>query len=406
MKYVSSSQTERLGVQIVGLLFEKCGCIFREQSIVDCGIDAQIEIVNDNYASGKLIALQIKSGGSWFKEKMKDGYVFRGDREHLDYWLSHSLPVVIVLCDTDKGTAYWQAISKYTVVYTGKGWKVIVPFQQQINVGMNSDLRRLVNQVEIIPDYTITKISDISHGAAKRYSARVVLSKEHSQSELIKIISSLTKEIRVCEYHRSSLTRVAWRNKPADVVWLFFYPTSQDERNNNYLCKSEWINSELEETFRPFPQNGQDIGDGVNVEWNAMYLSTAKYNHKNEIPKESFVQFVEESLAQSVMLFSALERKFIQFSDSEISFDDLCRFINANKSKSHDIYQGGLSIGLSSYECKEVSIKFQNMIAHLDNIFMLLGYPNEKTTIFNIRAQAKYFSEAVDALKYELNKIA
>ncbi len=406
MKYTRSSQTDRIGVQTVGLLFERCGYIFREQPIVDCGIDAQVELVDDNQASGKLIALQIKSGASWFKETTKDGYVFRGEMEHLEYWLNHSLPVVIVLCDIDNNIAYWQSITKHTISYTGKAWKVIVPFQQEVNVGMNNDLRRLANLVEIIPDYTVTKTSDNSHGGAKRYSVKVTLSKEHSQAELLTIIRTLTEETKMCEYHRSDRTRDAWKNKPADVVWLFIYPTPQDERNNNYLCKSEWIDPDLEEHFRPCSQNGQDIGDGVNVEWNSMYLTTAKYNHQNEISKETFVQFVDETAAKSSRLFAELEQVFKLYTDKDVSFQELCQFIETNQPIAHEIYEKGVFIGLSSYECKDASIKFQSMIAHLDNMFMLLGHPNENNTIFNLKNQAQYFVEAFNGLKYELNKIA
>ncbi|MGY3854393.1 DUF4365 domain-containing protein [Aeromonas aquatilis] len=405
MKYSRSSQTDRIGVQTTGLLFERCGYIFREQPIVDCGIDAHVELVDENLASGRLIALQIKSGASWFKETTKDGYVYRGEMEHLEYWLNHSLPVLIVLCDIDNNIAYWQAITKHTISYTGKAWKVIIPFQQEVNAGMNNDLRRLAKLVEIIPDYTINKISDNSLGGAKRYSARVTLSKEHSQAELLTIIRTLNEEIKMCEYHRSEHTRFAWKNKPADVVWLFIYPTPQDERNNNYLCKSEWIDRDLEEKFRPSSQNGQEIGDGVNVVWNSMYLTTAEYNHKNEMPKETFIQFVNDALIKSSHLFAELEHVFKLYSGTDVLFQELCQFIETNKSIANDIYEKGVSIGLSSYECKEASTKFQSMIAHLDNIFMLPEYPNEQNAIFNIKNQAQYFSEAFEGLKYELNKI-
>ncbi|XAG09910.1 DUF4365 domain-containing protein (plasmid) [Vibrio metschnikovii] len=392
MKYTRSSQTDRIGVQTVGSLFARCGYIFREQPIVDCGIDAQVELVDDNnQASGEIIALQIKSGASWFKETTKGGYVFRGEIEHLEYWLNHSLPVVIVLCDIDNNIAYWQSITKHTVKRTGKAWKVIVPFQQEVNVGMNNDLRRLAKLVEIIPDYTVTKTSDNSHGGAKRYTVRVTLSKEHSQAELLTIIRILTEETKMCEYHRSDRTRDAWKNKPADVVWLFIYPTSQDERHNNYLCKSEWIDPDLEEHFRPCSQNGQDIGDGVNVEWNSMYLTIAKHNHQNEISKGTFIQFVDEIMAKSSRLCAEFEQVIKLYTDNDdVSFQELCQFIETNKPVAHEIYEKGASIGLSSYECKEASIKFQSMIAHLDNMFILPEHPNENATIFNLKNQAQY----------------
>ncbi|MHB8064874.1 MAG: DUF4365 domain-containing protein [Ruminiclostridium sp.] len=62
--------TERIGVShVASIVHEKMGWIFREQPIADYGIDAQIEIANHECPTGKLIALQIKSGESYFNGK-------------------------------------------------------------------------------------------------------------------------------------------------------------------------------------------------------------------------------------------------------------------------------------------------------------------------------------------------
>lgn len=53
---------DRIGVNATAKIISQIGLIFREQPTDDYGIDAQIEIIDNNYASGKLIAVQIKSG--------------------------------------------------------------------------------------------------------------------------------------------------------------------------------------------------------------------------------------------------------------------------------------------------------------------------------------------------------
>ena len=67
MNVDQKSQTDRIGVSVVQLQISKLGWTFREQPVSDYGIDAHIELVKDNKATGQLIALQIKSGKSWFK---------------------------------------------------------------------------------------------------------------------------------------------------------------------------------------------------------------------------------------------------------------------------------------------------------------------------------------------------
>jgi len=113
------NSTERIGVNAVESIVLDFGWIFREQPIVDLGIDAHIEL------DGKLIALQIKTGASHFKEK-SNSYVYFGKTAHLEYWISHSLPVLLVGHIPNK-TTIWQIIEESTIIRTDKGWKVEIP---------------------------------------------------------------------------------------------------------------------------------------------------------------------------------------------------------------------------------------------------------------------------------------
>ncbi len=130
MKY---NVEERIGVNSVAKIFtEKLKWIFREQPINDFGIDAFVEITRGNLnlkdytPTGELIAVQIKSGKSFFREEKGDHFVFRGSKKHLEYWLNHSIPVILILYNKDTNTAHWQEINYSTVILTGKTFKVKV----------------------------------------------------------------------------------------------------------------------------------------------------------------------------------------------------------------------------------------------------------------------------------------
>lgn len=47
--------------------------LFREQPTEDYGIDAHTEVVDGEEVTGRLLALQIKSGSSWFNEPAPGG---------------------------------------------------------------------------------------------------------------------------------------------------------------------------------------------------------------------------------------------------------------------------------------------------------------------------------------------
>ena len=108
--------------------------LFREQPTEDYGIDAHAEVVDGEDVRGRLLALQIKSGMSWFKETTPGGWWFRPDAEHVQYWRNHSLPVVVVLYHPENGRCYWQLVNRETLVETSTGgWKLLVPEVQVLD---------------------------------------------------------------------------------------------------------------------------------------------------------------------------------------------------------------------------------------------------------------------------------
>ena len=119
---------ERIGVALTEKIINQLGMIFREQLTDDYGIDAQIETMEKGYATGKLIAVQIKSGESFFSETTSECIIYRGERKHYDYWLNHSLPVIIVLYNPVNDTCYWNVVNSKTAKLTAKNWKIEIPF--------------------------------------------------------------------------------------------------------------------------------------------------------------------------------------------------------------------------------------------------------------------------------------
>ena len=120
------NKTERIGVAAIEqITVRDLGWIFREQPI-DVGIDAHIELVQVQ-PTGQLIALQIKTGRSHFLERIDD-LVYYIDSVHLEYWLSYSLPVILVAHLPDSNESFWVAIRQDTVERTeNAGWKIAIP---------------------------------------------------------------------------------------------------------------------------------------------------------------------------------------------------------------------------------------------------------------------------------------
>ena len=125
-----ASSTERVGIHQCGLIAEKNNWMFREQPVNDIGIDAHMEFVEHGQPRQHL-ALQIKSGPSWFREKKDNCIIFRNiNKRQYDYWTMNSLPCIIVLFNPDDGMCLWQELTPKTIEQTKKGYYVKVPMNQ------------------------------------------------------------------------------------------------------------------------------------------------------------------------------------------------------------------------------------------------------------------------------------
>ena len=147
MRRKPSAKVASVGVAHAKLAIEeKLGWLLREQPTEDYDIDAHVEVVDEDMVRGRLLALQIKSGTSWFKEPGPEGWWFRPDEDHVQYWTNHSLPVVVVLYRPETKRCHWQLVNRETLVEPSTGgWKLLVPEAQVLDGSARTPLREAVD---------------------------------------------------------------------------------------------------------------------------------------------------------------------------------------------------------------------------------------------------------------------
>jgi hypothetical protein len=136
-----SAAKDRVGVLAVGQIVQReLDWIFREQVTDDYGIDAQIEVVDGTTVTGKLVAAQIKSGPSYFRPT-SGGWWFYLDPDDLEYWLDHSLPVIVVCYEPTTDRAYWESVDPAKLIDTRKGGKkLFIPETKELGAASETDL--------------------------------------------------------------------------------------------------------------------------------------------------------------------------------------------------------------------------------------------------------------------------
>lgn len=154
-----ANSTERVGVYHCGEIAARNHWIFREQPIDDIGIDAHMELIDSSGKPKQFLALQIKSGTSWFEEE-KDGFIIFRDinTRQYNYWTTNSLPCILVLYNPNDDVCIWQKLTMETIKRTkngkGKGFFVEVPLDQVfLNSSSNEKLLSFTNLPAHITNY-------------------------------------------------------------------------------------------------------------------------------------------------------------------------------------------------------------------------------------------------------------
>ncbi|HET6633069.1 MAG TPA: DUF4365 and DUF1817 domain-containing protein [Rhodanobacteraceae bacterium] len=135
-KYSATARKGDAGLRLVdAVVSNDFGWLFkRTHQEHDFGVDAHAEIVTpDGKVTGQSVAFQIKHGRSFFQEKNRWGYIYRGERKHFNYLANYPTPVLIVICDEVSGTCYWAHFDPSATSTTGKGWKLTVPVENKLS---------------------------------------------------------------------------------------------------------------------------------------------------------------------------------------------------------------------------------------------------------------------------------
>jgi len=156
-KYQSTNATERLGVNSVAEAIAKLGLIWRETPMADIGIDGQIEYVDkEGFATGRIVAVQIKSGKSFLKEK-GTSWVFYPEQKHRLYWERFPLPVLIILHDPEINRSYWQDIRQSLRTSSENKKGILVP---KSNILQNTNANTLFEGFAVL-DQSFMSIEEV-----------------------------------------------------------------------------------------------------------------------------------------------------------------------------------------------------------------------------------------------------
>lgn len=113
MKYKRTKATAKEGVLYLDSVVTEHGSVYRPvHEEDDVGIDGFIELVSAEVASGRLVAVQVKSGDSYLSPNSSE-FIVNVDEAHLTYWLDFMVPVILVCYSPSRNLAAWISVRDY-----------------------------------------------------------------------------------------------------------------------------------------------------------------------------------------------------------------------------------------------------------------------------------------------------
>lgn len=399
LKAQETDRTERQGISLVTFHGEAAGFAVREQTSSDYGIDAIAELIDGETATGQLVAIQVKSGSSYLHETKEGCFIYRPDAQHVEYWLGHTLPVIVCLCDPDKQVVYWERVAKDTVESTGKGYKLAVPQQQRFEKTAREVLKDLVTPRVASNDYTLVSTEDLSHGMAKCYSIRVALNRPMTKPELAAVIRDMTAKTAKRRYCRNTMVKGRWGDTDAHVVRSFIYASAADEKKASYTCRSLWVDPNLDAQYAPTRLTGEDVGDGIIVDWEQSPLAGLSDQGQSDFNKEHYLDLVDPIITQVTENLVDIGRALKAWQSGASSEASFLAETEAVRQQISTAYGAHSNSPEPPYECHELDGPVGSMLAYAHNI--VLHHNERGVEIWAARVRGQMTTSALeDASKY------
>lgn len=182
----AGEQVGSTGATLVKAAFERLGWGVAVNPEHDLGTDLFVMARDERrFDLGQVVGVQVKAGRRYFKHRSRSGGAVVGwwfrddDRAHIDAWLSHALPHLIVLHDPVSEQSYWAHVTQDAVLSAGKGAKIFVPKKNTIDTAHRDALL----QVAAMARADTVGLAATALGADREPAARLAAVRVYDDAE-------------------------------------------------------------------------------------------------------------------------------------------------------------------------------------------------------------------------------
>jgi hypothetical protein len=398
---IGNTITERIGIHKVALCFlEKFGWIEREQYVADQGVDTQVEIVENGSPTGLLYCIQVKTGKSYIN-KTKDSITYYPTEKHVNYWLNHSLPVLLVICDPESDKMYWDFFTRKKVVKTKNGWKIEIPQKNQL--GNDESIDKIKNYYFSNDRFTIVESDiDTSHAFSRTISMKIILKRDTPNVIIESQAPKLIEGLKRSDYYRSEIVENHFQDKPADCVWIWFYRNLEQYKNGLPFCTAFW-NDPKSKVPTTLPSYDKKIDD-IYIKYSSVEIPEEMVNRR--LSKGKYLKIVDRFLSETNRIYENLLRAYTAHQNNGNSLlfkQEILGYRPQFASLLSEEYRQNHA----PLECVDLDQIIQIMEATIDNIFIVVSDPkrDEGNVKACVKMYLKNYEEHIGPAEYERKKV-
>lgn len=287
-----NSRTERKAIYATGNYFTELGWFFREQPILDFGIDAFVEIGKKGRPTGNFIALQIKGGKSYF-HKSKKGITFYFGEIHKEYWLEagKTFPVLIIIQDPSDDSLYWGRISKETIKKTQKNWKIVIPFTNILMSKSKVVIENILTIHKSSNDYS-TDYDYLTKALIEKEVEKPFFTVRNHNKEGLQVFINFNQQSKQISLNYIP-SKSDWDNSKQELKWNhpYYFTVTDIEKYISFFIEEEFYAQAINNIEFQIENGGIKKLSEFLFDWN---------NRNNDVPKyaffiEAFEHFLKEN---------------------------------------------------------------------------------------------------------------
>ena len=213
----------------------------------------------------------------------------------------------------------------------------IILFQlQSFQASKKSD--SFTRRLKDVAGFETVHIKDMSTPTAKRYSAFLMVGHHVERAEIHQLVTKATEQLKVETYQKPGRMKELWAGKQAHVIWTYVGKSMEDIDQGNWLCRSLWVDPEVEQALAIHPLGGDEKINNIEFIWNPHYDEHKQFVSEHRASKGEVLVKVEE-LASTLLKYAELaKQEFRKFTTNAVGEAELAGVLQTHCIKVRELF--------------------------------------------------------------------